>query len=107
MSPKNFNFRVFAYLDDDGTYTGVCLDLNIVEEGFINIQSAINSISDAIDSHMSVVKEMGFPKELTNRPAPKEYWKKLEEMSQIKPKSTMSPFQYFLATNKGQSSLYA
>lgn len=105
MTHKNFIFRVFAYKDDD-TYTAVCMDLDIVEENHQSLQQAVLSINEAIDSYMKSAAKLGFPKELTNRPAPKLYWKKLNEFTNPIPK-VMSHFQYFTATPEGKHQLYA
>lgn len=106
MTAKNYVFRVFAYKDLDGTFTAVCLDLDIIEEKFTTLQQAILSIDEAIDSHIKAVTKLGFPKELLNRPAPKEYWDKLKEFTRPTPFST-APFQYFTATSEGRRQFYA
>ena len=98
MKKPNFSFRCIAYQDMDGTFTGVCLDLDIVEEGHATIQEATLSISDAIASHMQAIAKLGFPKELIFRPAPKEYWNKLGEIIRPNPpKIALEPFQFFIA----------
>ncbi len=100
MSNNNFSFRNIAYQENNGSFTGVCLDLDIVEEGHSTLQEAILSIEDAVFSHFQAAKKLKFPKELTNRPAPKEYWDKLKELTQVKvPKKDFSPFQFFTTTN--------
>lgn len=106
MTAKNYVFRVFAYKDVDGTFTAVCLDLDIIEERFATLQQAVLSINEAIDSHVKAVTKSGFSKELLNRPAPKEYWDKLKEFTHPTPYST-TPFQYFTATSEGHHQLYA
>lgn len=96
MEKQNFSFRCIAYKDKDGTFTGVCLDLDIVEEGHVSIQEAILSINDAIQSHIQAAAKLGFPKELMFRPAPKEYWNRLNEIIRPKPlKTTFDPFRFF------------
>jgi len=105
MKVKNFAFRCIAYQEKDGSFTGVCLDLDIVEEGHVTLQEAILSINDAIASHMRATAKLGFPKELVSRPAPKEYWNKVDELVHAKPqKLTFEPFQFF-TTNSYTSSL--
>lgn len=106
MAAKNYVFRVFAYKDVDGTFTAVCLDLDIIEERFATLQQAVLSINEAIDSHVKAVAKSGFSKELLNRPAPKEYWDKLKEFTRPTSFST-APFQYFTATPEGHHQLYA
>jgi len=108
MGKQNFSFRCIAYKDKDGAFTGVCLDLDIVEEGHISLQEAILSINDAILSHMQAAKKLGFPKELMFRPAPKEYWNRLNEIIRPKPpKTTFEPFQFFTAEPYISTSYYA
>lgn len=97
-----------AYQEKDKSFTGVCLDLDIVEEGHVSLQEAILSIHDAIESHLQAASKIGYPKELMSRPAPKEYWEKLDEIvhaDQRKIKS--SPFQFFTATSFSSSPSYA
>lgn len=97
MKQKNFSFRNIAYQESDGTFTGVCLDLDIVEEGHSTFQEVLLSINDAVLSHMQAAEKHGFPKELINRPAPKKYWDRLEKVT--KPKARTSsvsvPFHFF------------
>ena len=96
MVDKRFSFRNIAYQEKDGSFTGVCLDLDIVEEGHSTLQEAILSIEDAVFSHFKSAKKLKFPKELINRPAPKEYWDKLEELTHLEtPKKDFLPFQFF------------
>src|SRR4030043_1906790 len=93
MEKHKFSFRCIAYQEKDGTFTGVCLDLDIVEEGHTSLQEAVLSIHDALDSHVQAASKLGFPKELMFRPAPKDYFQKLAEI--IKEKPTKPPFDQF------------
>lgn len=93
-------FRCVAYQEDDGSYTSVCLDLDIVEEGHLSIQEAMLSLDDAISSHMISAERLGFPKELTNRPAPIKYWKMLNELTSPKEEVSLSSFQFFVTQPK-------
>lgn len=105
MSTEKFVFRVFVYKEADETYTAVCLDLDIVEENHQSLQQAVIGINEAIESHLKAAAKLDFPKELLHRPAPKMYWKKLNEL--ISPtQPTITPFQYF-TTQNGQGRLYA
>lgn len=108
MSAQKFSFRCIAYQEKEGSFTGVCLDLDIVEEGHVTLQEAMLSINDAIISHMDVAAKDGFPKELILRPAPKEYWKKLEEIT--KPKLQEFPlenFRFYSVQSPQQNLAYA
>lgn len=96
MEERNFSFRCIAYKEKDGTFTGVCLDLDIVEEGHATLEEAILSINDAISSHIQAAAKLGFPRELVSRPAPKSYWEKLDNVIHKRSsKPTFEPFQFF------------
>lgn len=79
MYSREFSFRCVAYPEKD-KFVGVCLDLNIVEE-HNTLAAAVNSINDAILSHLLAAAEVGFPEELISRPAPKVYWNKAKEIA--------------------------
>lgn len=107
MKKKKFALRNIAYQEKDGSFTGVCLDLDLVEEGHVTLEEAILSINDAIFSHMRTAEDAGFPKELTRRPAPKEYWDKLSEVT--KPQLSTVPFdqfRFFLTPSGEYSHIY-
>ena len=96
MKEDQHTFRCIVYQEKDGTFTGVCLDLDIVEEEHISIQETILSINDSIESHMYTAAKLGFPKELMFRPAPKMYWRKVKKITQEKPsKLPLTQFQFF------------
>ena len=104
MKAQNFSFRCIAYQEKDSSFSGICLDLDIVEEGHASLQEAILSIHDAIESHTQAAAKLGYPKELMTRPAPKEYWDKLDALVHAKPQKLDSlPFQFF-TTNSHLSS---
>ena|SRR3989338_8556249 len=90
-----FQFRCIAYQEKDGTYTGVCLDLNLVEEGHPSLKSAIASINEAVICHMETAKKFDFPKELLYRPAPKKYWRMLISLTEEKEPKNLPNFQFF------------
>ncbi|MBI2601282.1 hypothetical protein HYW42_05010 [Candidatus Daviesbacteria bacterium] len=96
MSHKDLSFRCIAYQEKDGSFTGVCLDLDIVEEGYVSLEEAILSVNDAVLSHLQAAAKLNFPKELVNRSAPKEYWNKLKEITKENvSKKSFEPFQFF------------
>lgn len=95
MDKQLLSFRSIAYQDKDNTYTGVCLDLDIIEEGHTTMQEAVYRLNDAIMTHLQASAKLGYPKELMERPAPKEYWVILEEMVHAKPNGYyLKPFQF-------------
>ncbi len=107
MKLQKFSFRSIAYQEKDNSFTGVCLDLDIVEEGHATLQESILSINDAIASHIQAAEKLGFPTELISRPAPKEYWDKLDAMVHTDAtKLTNKPFQFF-TTNPYPALSYA
>lgn len=96
MKNVNLSFRCIAYQEKDDSFTGVCLDLDIVEEGHVTLEEAVLSIHDAIHSHLQAAAKLNFPKELIGRPAPKEYWNRLKELTRIEiPKESFPAFQFF------------
>lgn len=96
MVKQDLFFRCIAYKEKDGSFSGVCLDLDIVEEDHVTLEEAILSLNDAIASHIQAASKLGFPDELTSRPAPKEYWDKLRQITKVKQeKPFISPFQLF------------
>ena len=108
MSQQKFSFRCIAYQEKKGSFTGVCLDLDIIEEGHTTLQEAMLSINDAIISHIDATAKLGFPKELTLRPAPKEYWKKLEDITRPKvQKLSLENFRFYSVQSPQQNLAYA
>lgn len=96
MVKQNLYFRCIAYKEKSNSFTGVCLDLDIVEEGHISLEEAILSINDAILSHLQAAAKLDFPKELIDRSAPKEYWNKLKHITrEHTAKKDLEPFQFF------------
>lgn len=63
---QKFYFRNIAYQEKDGSFTGVCLDLDIVEEGHETLQEAILSINDAVRSHINTAAKLVFPVDTSN-----------------------------------------
>lgn len=96
MKQISLGFRCITYQEEDGSFTGVCLDLDIVEENHATLEEAVLSINEAVDSHLQAAAKHGFPKELLSRPAPKEYWNKLKEVTQTKKQQDLvDPFRFF------------
>lgn len=97
---SGYSFRCLAFQEKDGTFTGVCLDLDIVEEKHQTLEEAVLSLNDAIEAHLKAAAEVGYPKELLYRPAPQKYWNKLAELGQKGQKPTLleRPVQFFNST---------
>jgi predicted RNase H-like HicB family nuclease len=94
MGIPTFNFRCLAYQEKDDSFTGVCLDLDIVEERHQTLQEAILSINDAINSHLEAAAEDNFPPESLRRPAPQKYWSKLKDIVAKKKSLEVVPTQF-------------
>lgn len=109
MKKQRFSFRCIAYQEKDGSFTGVCLDLDIVEEGHQTLEESILSLNDAILSHLRAASKLRFPKELTSRPAPQEYWNKAKEIVDPKPeKKLTTSFQiYSVSSDPTSRTIYA
>ena len=108
MLQQTFSFRCIVYQEKDDSFTGVCLDLDIVEEEHVTLQEAMLSINDAIISHMETTAKLGFPKELILRPAPKDYWRKLEEITKPKvQKFPLENFRFYSVQSPQQNLSYA
>lgn len=95
MDQNNFTFRCLAYREPNGLYTGVCLDLDIIEEEHATLEEAILSINDAIVSHMEAAAQDGFPAESLYRPAPRKYWNKLAGLVIQNKKPKPAPLQFY------------
>ena len=60
-------------------YTGVCLDLDIVEEDKDPV-ALRKSLEEAAEGYLEAVAKKNLDDELLNKPAPKEYWDILENL---------------------------
>ena len=99
MKDMNFSFRCIAYQEKDDSFTGVCLDLDIVEEGHSSLEEAILSINEAIISHLQAAAKLNYPKELIDRSAPKEYWDKIKVLTNVEVSNKNLPAFQFFTTN--------
>ena len=63
----------------DKLYTGVCLDLDIVEQSE-NMERLKKSLVEAAFGYVEAVCEKDLSEQLLNHPAPKKYWKILVEL---------------------------
>lgn len=68
--------RFFIYKERK-KYIGVCLDLDIVEEGK-DIEKIKESLTEAVRGYIETVTKEKMDDNLLNRPAPKIYWEKYE-----------------------------
>lgn len=68
--------RFFVYKKGK-TYVGVCLELDIVEEGE-NVEKLKKSLIEAAQGYVETVIKEKMDDKLLNRPAPKNYWNKYE-----------------------------
>lgn len=65
----------FLVYQERGKYIGVCLTLDIVEEGK-DPAKLMESIREAAVAHVELVIKKKLSDELLNRPAPDEYWER-------------------------------
>jgi len=73
-------FRFIIYKrPGDKYFTGVCLDLDIVEKGKDPVFLR-KSLEEATQGYLEAVKKNDLPDYLLNRPSPKKYWKILKEL---------------------------
>lgn len=95
-------YRVLAYQDGD-SFTGVCLDLGIVEEEHASLEEARLSIQEAVEAYLLTIREMADAGEevehLWYRPAPRKYWqvaRRLTAQEKLQPRETpqLPPFLY-------------
>lgn len=81
---KNGGLLEFLVYPEKGNYVGVCLTLDIVEEGK-DPARLMESIQGAAFGHVLLVVKKNLGDDLLNRPAPDQYWEKyfaaLDELS--------------------------
>ncbi len=98
--PKNTKEKgtiEFLVYKEGKTFVGVCLTFDIVEEGN-NPEKLMESIQEAAQGHLEVVRGENMPDDLLNRYAPKEYWDiyyKVIRDIQSK-KAIKSPYSFFI-----------
>lgn len=104
---QEYSFKCLSYQEKNGSFTAVCLDLDIVEEQHQTLEEAVLSLNDAIETHVKAAAQLDYPKELLYRPAPEKYWKKLEQLSKRgeKPIFLPRPMQLFNSTATISSSI--
>jgi hypothetical protein len=102
---KEFTYRCLVYQEADGSFTGVCLDLDIVEEDHQTMEQAVLSLHDAVETHLKATAGLKFPKELMSRPAPLKYWNILRGVTSIRPKTHDLPAEFRLFPMPGPANL--
>ncbi len=98
--PKNTKEKgtiEFLVYKEGKTFIGVCLTFDIIEEGS-NPEKLMESIQEAAQGHLKVVRAENMSDDLLNRYAPKEYWdiyyKAIEEIKSNKP--IKSPYSFLI-----------
>ncbi|MGB4762087.1 MAG: hypothetical protein WBP12_01865 [Candidatus Saccharimonas sp.] len=71
-SSGEVNFIIFKD-SNDGDYTAVCLDFDIVEQGS-DLNALRDSIEEAAQMHIETIMQMNLDEKLLNRRAPEVYW---------------------------------
>ncbi|KKR61375.1 hypothetical protein A2643_02985 [Candidatus Nomurabacteria bacterium RIFCSPHIGHO2_01_FULL_39_220] len=87
----------FLVYKEGKTFVGVCLTFDIVEEGK-NPEKLMESIQEAAQGHLEVVREKNMSDDLLNRYAPKEYWNIYYKIigDILSKKSIKSPYSFFI-----------
>ena len=87
----------FLVYKEGKTFVGVCLTFDIIEEGN-NPEKLMESIQEAAQGHLKVVREKNMPDDLLNRYAPKEYWDiYYKVIGDIKSKKSIkSPYSFLI-----------
>lgn len=80
----------------DRWFTGVALELDIVEEGKDPL-ALLQSLTEAVWLHVHGIVEDRLSEGLLNRPAPASYWRIFEHLRAGRVPSALHPF-YFLFT---------
>lgn len=68
----------FLVYKEGGSFVGVCLTFDIIEEGS-NPVELMKSIKEAAALHLETVRKNDLSDDLLNRYAPEEYWEKYFE----------------------------
>lgn len=76
---KEAGLLEFLVYPENGRFVGVCLTLDIVEEGG-DPNRLMESIREAATGHVLLVVQKNLDDALLNRPAPNEYWQKYFEV---------------------------
>lgn len=77
---KQGQFRFVIYKrPGEKKYTGVCLDLDIIEEGNDSV-ALRKSLEEAAQGYLEAVHKDKLNDKLLNKPAPKIYWKILKDL---------------------------
>lgn len=88
---------LFLVYGKEKHYIGVCLTLDIVEEGD-DPQKLMDSIVESAMGHVRLVQEKNLDDALLNRPAPQEYWDiylaMLQEMQRMEQKTEPGGYIY-------------
>jgi len=97
LNTKNKGTIEFLVYKEGKTFVGVCLTFDIVEEGS-DSERLMESIQEAAQGHLEVVRKNNMSDDLLNRHAPKEYWniyyKAIEDIKNKK--SIKSPYSFFI-----------
>lgn len=75
---KHSGMVTFFIYQHKGGYQGVCLELNIIEEGKSQ-DAVIGQLDEHVKAYIEYVCQHGHCDELLNRPAPKKYWDRFKK----------------------------
>ena len=91
----------FLVYKDGKTYVGVCLTLDIIEEGN-DPATLMESIVEAAEGYLKVVRKLNMNDDLLNRHAPKEYWDKAVIATSGR-KRVRSPYHFLITPYAARS----
>ncbi|OHA19682.1 MAG: hypothetical protein A3C08_00410 [Candidatus Taylorbacteria bacterium RIFCSPHIGHO2_02_FULL_47_18] len=94
----------FLVYKDGKTYVGVCLTLDIIEEGN-DPATLMESIVEAAEGYLKVVRKLNMNDDLLNRHAPKEYWDKYRQavIATSGRKRVRSPYHFLITPYAARS----
>ena len=94
----------FLVYKDSKTYVGVCLTLDIIEEGDDPV-ILMKSIVEAAEGYLDVVRKLNMSDDLLNRHAPKEYWDKYRQAvtATSGTKRVRSPYHFLISPYAARS----
>lgn len=97
LNTKNKGTIEFLVYKEGKSFVGVCLTFDIVEEGS-NPEKLMESIQEAAEGHLEVVRAKNMSDDLLNRYAPKEYWDiYYKVIKDIKSKKSIkSPYSFLI-----------
>ena len=80
---KEGHITLFVYKEKPSHYVGVCLEFDIIQEGKNPIET-MERIKQSAFNYLNTVRKKDLSEDLLNQRAPKEYWKKYQNLLKAK-----------------------